>query len=364
MNITIVLAVYNNFELTKNCYEDIRKKYPTVPIVISDGGSFDDTKSWGYNINDENVYFIGCANKLTFSENYNTAVNTVKTDKLVLVHNDMIFGEMFLENIEKHIDEKTILSYTTIEPPIFSSHSRAGKIIKDFGSSFHDFNHNNFNTYVQNQKNNHNIYDGASFFMSIYKSTFLDIGGFDGKTFFPYFCEDDDFLLRAKLKGYQHKTLSSSVVYHFVSKTSRFSDEYKNQTNIFEHNSNKNFIRKWGIPISEFNNKKYWLKNNFVYNKINTTLISNNYNLVISLEPFFDNITTTCDVDSFIKKEQENTPFSLYNKFTDKNEGNLVFYCEEIKNDITLQKMMSFKTNYQKYQKGKYSVGDGIMLVK
>ena len=364
MNITIVLAVYNNFELTKNCYEDIRKKYPTVPIVISDGGSFDDTKSWGYNINDENVYFIGCANKLTFSENYNTAVNAVKTDKLVLVHNDMIFGEMFLENIEKHIDEKTILSYTTIEPPIFSSHSRAGKIIKDFGSSFHDFNHNDFNTYVQNQKNNHNIYDGASFFMSIYKSIFLDIGGFDGKTFFPYFCEDDDFLLRAKLKGYQHKTLSSSVVYHFVSKTSRFSDEYKNQTNIFEHNSNKNFIRKWGIPISEFNNKKYWLKNNFVYNKINTTLISNNYNLVISLEPFFDNITTTCDVDSFIKKEQENTPFSLYNKFKNKNEGELVFYCEDIKNDTTLQKMMSFKSNYQKYEKGKYSVGDGIMLVK
>jgi hypothetical protein len=116
--------------------------------------------------------------------------------------------------------------------------------------------------------------------------------------------------------------------------------------------------------MSEFNNQKYWSIDNFSYKKINVTLISDNHNLVINLEPFFDNIITKCDVDSYIKNEQENTSFSLYNKFTDKNEGNLVFYCEEIKNDITLQKMMSFKTNYQKYQKGKYSVGDGIMLVK
>lgn len=364
MRITIVLAVYNNFELTKNCYENIRKKYPTVPIVISDGGSYDETKHWGYNLKDENLEYIGCANILSFSENYNLAINSVKTDKLVLVHNDMIFGDMFLENLEKHIDEETILSYTTIEPPIFESHSRAGKIIKNFGSSFDDFKFNEFESYIKTKIDRHDISDGASFFMSGYKQTFLDIGGFDGKTFFPYFCEDDDFLIRAKLKGYNLKTLSSSIVYHFVSKTSRFGEEYKNDTKLFELNSNKNFIRKWGIPMSEFNNIRYWLINDFKYKKIHSTLISNNPDVVFPLEPFFDNIVTTCDTYGYISREQKNTSVNLSDKFSNNIEGQMVLYCDNIKNDIILQKVMSFKMNYEKYHRGKYSVDNCLLEIK
>lgn len=363
MDITIVLAVYNNFELTKNCYENIRKKYPSVPIVISDGGSQDETKEWGYNLIDNRLEFIGHSNKLSFSQNYNCAINVVKTDKLVLVHNDMVFGDMFLENLEKHIDEQTILSYTTIEPPIFESHSRAGKIIKDFGSSFHDFKFDEFDLYVKTKIDRHNISDGASFFMSGYKKTFIDIGGFDGVNFFPYFCEDDDFLIRAKLKGYKLKTLSSSVVYHFVSKTSRFSDEYKNHTRIFENNSNRNFIRKWGISISDFNNQKYWLNDDFKYKKIRTTLISDNKDVIFLYEPYFDNVVTNCDIINYIHAEQKNSAFNLANKFNNDLKTNLIFYGDNIKNGITLQKVMPFKTNFEKYQTGKYLIDDCVLEV-
>ena len=38
-----------------------------------------------------------------------------------------------IENIEKYINPETIVSYTTIEPPIFAGHERPGKIIKDLG---------------------------------------------------------------------------------------------------------------------------------------------------------------------------------------------------------------------------------------
>ena len=65
------------------------------------------------------------------------------------------------------------------------------------------------------------LVNGASLFMSGYKSMFEDVGFFDGFSFNPFFCEDDDFLIRAKLKGYKLKTTECAVTYHFVSKTSR-----------------------------------------------------------------------------------------------------------------------------------------------
>ena len=37
-----------------------------------------------------------------------------------------------------------VLSYTTIEPPIFMGHKRPGKVILDLGSSFDDFNQEKF----------------------------------------------------------------------------------------------------------------------------------------------------------------------------------------------------------------------------
>ena len=56
------------------------------------------------------------------------------------------------------------------------------------------------------------------------------------------FCEDDDLIKRFKLLGLELITSLDAICYHFVSKTSRFSDEYQNKTQQIEMNSNKNFI--------------------------------------------------------------------------------------------------------------------------
>ena len=112
--------------------------------------------------------------------------------------------------------------------------------------------------------------------MSGTKEMFDDIGGFDGFSFTPCFAEDDDFIIRAKLKGYKLKTTDCAITYHFVSQTSRFSEEYKNDRVLYEINSNRNFVRKWGIPISSFNELRYSsitalnaiLKNKAIINKI------------------------------------------------------------------------------------------------
>lgn len=360
MNITFVLAVYNNFELTKNCYERIRLLYPEAPLVISSGGSNDETLEWAHTLNDRYTTFTHTNKRISFSDTYNNGVLFVKTEKFVFIHNDMVIGKNFLENIENHLEENMILSYTTIEPPVFGLHSRPGKIVMDFGDDFSNFNYQLFDKYVKDH-NTHSIYDGASFFLSTYKKSFDDIGGFDGFSFFPAFCEDDDFLFRAKIKGYKLKTLDSAITYHFVSKTSRFGKEMKDDTKKYEYNSNKNFIRKWGIPTHIMHSMNYLTSDNVDYKKYSMTLITNKNvanNFINYLEPFFDNIITDDVPIHYINQEKLNTNYDLETKFISKSTNDIEI---TIDNDITnddynvLEKM---RLLYPIYDNGNYINGN------
>jgi GT2 family glycosyltransferase len=361
MNTTLVLSVYNKIDLTKKCYNRIRELYPTAPLVISSGGSSDETKVWGNNLNDEYTTFIHDDNRITFSETYNRGVDCVKTEKLVLIHNDMVIGRYFLENIEKLLTEDTILSYTTIEPPIFAGHSRPGKVLLNMGNDFDDFNYQLFDKYVEEHKDDCKIYDGAVFFMSMYKKVFDDVGGFDGSMFIPAFCEDDDFLLRAKIKGYKLKTTECVISYHFVSMTSRFGEDMRDNSQKFELNSNKNFVRKWGIPTHIMHSMGYLIKDDLQYVRKTMCLVINDItlytNYIFHLEPLFDKIKTSIDPKSFIDLESPLTNFDIKSKFESTDGCDIVVH---INNQITnedFDNIQRLRIIHSLYEKGKYKVG-------
>lgn len=358
MNITFVLAVYNKLDLTKNCYNILREIYPDAPLVISSGGSTDGTKEWLGELNDDNLSYFHDDDKLTFSDNYNSGIKLVDTEKLVLIHNDMVIGKHFLENLESLLTENMVLSYTTIEPPIFKSHKRVGKIINDLGYGFEDFNFRSFNQYVEENKDRKELYNGASFFMSGYKKMFDDVGGFDGFSFVPAFCEDDDFLLRAKLKGYDLKTTESAIVYHFVSQTSRFSNEFKNDRAKYEVNSNRNFVRKWGIPFSVFNELRYWEEPNFKYPTFNMSLITRNESNLRHIEPFFDKIDLGRIPEDYIEMEQQNTRYDLRSKFTLFGSSDVIVteIRELTEEDYNTLKKLRLSIPY--YEPGEYEIGN------
>ncbi len=366
MNITFVMAVYNKLDLTKSCYQRVRDLYPEAPFVISSGGSSDGTKEWLEEISeiDEFLTIFHDDDRLTFSDTYNTGIKLVDTEKLVLIHNDMVIGEGFLESIERLLQPNMLLSYTTIEPPIFRGHQRPGKVILDFGSSFLDFNMSGFNSYISQNKYNDDLQDGAVFFMSGYKDMFIDVGGFDGFSFNPCFCEDDDFLIRAKLKGYKLKTCSSAITYHFVSQTSRFSDEMKNDRQKIEICSNRNFVRKWGIPINAFNELRYWEDDSFKYSTFTMGLITRNKNRLFEIEPFFDKIDLGEIPDDYINNEQKNTKYDLRSKFTLTDTVDVVIV--EI-NSFTNEDMMNLqklRVSIPYYEPGEYETGNMLIDIR
>lgn len=216
----IIPATTSNQHYTDFAVQQIRELYPNeneVEIVVE--------------VNDD----------VTLGINYNNAVAKAKGEVVVLLHNDMVLHPGFVETILKHIKRKMVLVYHRIEPPIYPDEF-PGKSIRDYGRGIEDYNKAAFFEYPINDT----LVDGGSqLFFAVYKEDYLDIDGYT----FKKFCEDDDVHLRYKLAGYDLKVANGAMVYHFVSKTSRTSDDYA----LDELESNLQFVRKWGFRYSKHN---------------------------------------------------------------------------------------------------------------
>ena len=325
MNISLILGIKNNLEYTKNFYTTTRQLYPNIEICFASYASIDGTNEWLDSLKDENVKYFHSKETKTFSDTFNKAAELATKDYVMFMHNDIVVAPNFLENVEKYLSKDSIISYTTIEPPIFAGHERPGKIIKDFGTDINTFQLNEMYKFVNIQRD---VYkdkteSGITFFMCMPKSKYLEIGGLHN-IFNPMFCEDDDLILRWKLLGLNLFTSLDAICYHFVSKTSRFSEEYQNRTQQIEQYSNKNFIRKWGFRNS-IHNKKY-----------NTAFIIHDCNLQALglLEPWCDRIYVNNDnvINEYINSESNNTSFDLAKRILNINKNEP--YSE---NDIILE---------------------------
>jgi hypothetical protein len=189
---------------------------------------------------DEVEIILHIDNTVTLGLNYNNAVARAKGDKIILLHNDMVISRGFIETMNKHIQKGRITTYTRIEPPIYND-TYPGKVIMDCGKGINDFKQDVFDAIYMEES----LIDGGSqLFFGCLKEDYI---GIDGYTF-KMFCEDDDLHLRYKIAGFEHK-VSSAYVYHFVSKTSRATEDYKE----IELESNKSFLKKWGFRNSQFN---------------------------------------------------------------------------------------------------------------
>jgi len=303
MNISLLVGLKNNLDYNKNFYTTTRELYPEVEICFVSYGSTDKTHEWLDELKDDNLkYFYSEENK-TFSDTFNKAAELSTKDYVAYLHNDIVLAPNFLENIEKHLNENNAVSYTTIEPPIFSGHERPGKIIHDLGSDLQTFNKEKMYEFAKEKQveylNKTEV--GVTFFMCMPKKVLLEIGGMDN-LFNPMFCEDDDLVHRFKMYGLNLFTALDAICYHFVSKTSRFSEEYQLRTQRIEHNSNRNFIRKWGFRNST-HNKKY---------NIGFKVYNCNQSLLELLEPWCDVIWVSEDIiNGYIQKEQSNTKYDL-----------------------------------------------------
>ena len=321
--ISLLVALKNNLDYNKHFYATTRAIYPEVEICFSSFNSTDGTDEWLDTLNDDPYTKIFHTTEIgNFSDNFNKAASLATKDYIAFLHNDIVVAPGFIENLEKHCNPNTVVSYTTIEPPIFAGHERPGKIIYDLGVELETFNINEFYKFAAETTEQYKdkIEPGIVFFMCMPKDKYLEMGGLDN-LYNPMFCEDDDLILRWKISGMNLITALDAITYHFVSKTSRFSDEYQSRTAQIEHYSNRNFLRKWG-------NKDFKAKYDIGY------VIENcNHNLLALVE-LFGEVYANGGLPEYVVAEQKNTKFNLskrINQFNAPKTNQILIYFDGAK---------------------------------
>jgi GT2 family glycosyltransferase len=303
-NISLLVGLKNNLDYNKHFYETTRALYPDVEICFVSYGSTDGTHEWLETLSDNNVKYFYSDEQKTFSDTFNTAAKLATKDYVAYLHNDIVLAPGFIENLEKHVSPENVVSYTTIEPPIFADHERPGKLIYDLGTCLETFDKDALYAYVETQKTAYldKTEPGITFFMCMPRTKLLEIGGMDN-LFNPMFCEDDDLIRRWKLIGMTCFTALDAICYHFVSKTSRFSEEYQHRTQQIELASNRNYIRKWGTKTDA---PKY---------NIGIQVTNCNIAILDLLEPYCDRIYIDDEMQvlttHYMDKEQPKTKFDL-----------------------------------------------------
>lgn len=251
ISVVVGIGPTNNLELVKNFIGRFTVDHPTVPLIL---GALQCNSKIKKFLEDAdrilpNVHVVFGdpvdGHYVSFSENYNAAINAVATEKFVLGHTDMVFCKNFFEILERDMKPGNFYIYNTVEPPIYIGHRRPGKTIGDFGENFESFNQDGFEKYVfEIQSRPQVLYRGYGFFLAGYTTDMETVGGFDMETFTPVFCEDDDICIRIRQKGYHMLVDEHAMVYHFVSLTAR---EAKKNMTAPEIEANRKFARKWGF---------------------------------------------------------------------------------------------------------------------
>lgn len=304
-DISFLIGLKNNLEYTRFFYRHVRSIYPEVEIVFVSFGSTDGTHQWLDQLNDSFLKYFYSEESKTLSDTYNKAIEIATKKKVCFLHNDMVLGKFFLGNLSKDMVENDLNFYKVIEPPIFTGDFRDWKETHDFGNDIHSFDFQRFfdfeETYISGSEKPVSGTAHTSFFLCVRRDVLLEIGGLDN-LFNPMFCEDDDLIIRLRLLGLKTVQLHRALVYHFVSKTSRFSKEYENKTKAIELKSQRNFIRKWGVSNDLALPLKY---------DIGIIVKNGNLDSLYKLEHLANTIYVDFPFEDYIVKEQANTKYDL-----------------------------------------------------
>jgi glycosyltransferase involved in cell wall biosynthesis len=331
MKISLIQPGRNNLKYLKWSYDSIRKNQGnhTVEICVADDFSNDGTWDWCQEMMKKDSNFKAIKNegptRLGHTILYDRLVNEVASHDICMIyHADMYLCPNAIDSIEKHLEDKTIVSLTRIEPPLHPPGPE--KILQDFGIEPEEFNEDGLFGYLQSTDSEREIKTTEGIFApwAFYKKDFQEIGGHD-PLFAPQSKEDTDIFNRFHLNGIKFIQTWEGCVYHMTCRGSRFADGATRNPNgeVFMKNretdewlkqnqkSTREFIRKWG----HFCKHDAYMKP-IVPPKYDIGICIKNCKdeLLEILEPWCNVIHTDSDIDKYINKENNLTSFNLNNR--------------------------------------------------
>ena len=327
MKISFIIPSYNNLRYLKSAYHSIRTwEDKDHEIVILDDASVDGTVDWLRTLDDPNliIWENETGERLGHTITYDIGVDLSTTEVFSIFHADMFVGPNYVQNLVKHLDKRTVVAATRIEPPLHPSGKE--KITRDFGLWPEDFREDDFINFVKQEQAHHHNKDqttkGIFAPWAMYKEDFLRIDGHD-PLFAPFPYEDSDIFQRFILAGYDIVQSRDAYVYHLTCRGHKWTDDkivnkVDDTWEELERNARINYIRNWNSWIANDENHCP-----IIIPKYNTCLIADNVDSIEQvdiLEPWFCHmVIDSLDlVGAYLFKEQPNTSLDMIQRISTK----------------------------------------------
>ena len=351
--ISFIQPSRNNLKYLQWSYNSIRKNLGyRHEICWADDFSNDGTWDWMNEIfkKDKNVKIMrnDGPNRLGHTILYDRLVDMATNDIVMIYHADMYACPGMDEEVLKHLERGKVVSATRIEPPLHPDGPE--KVLKDFGIEPEEFDELGLMSFLHDEKEHgeDKLTNGIFAPWAIYKDDFTSIGGHD-PLYAPQSKEDSDIFNRFKLAGYEFIQTWQGFVYHMTCRGSRFKDgamrnpagqvfmKGRESSEWLAQNlrSTRNFIRKWGHFV-----KHDSVLHPIVPPKYDVGFVVKNcdMNMLRELEPWCSTLYTDCEYEDYIKEEQPNTKFDLFDRIkpfeNEKNNGIIVeFDCKQLNAD-------------------------------
>lgn len=226
MKISFIIPSRNNLKYLRQAVESIQEHYGNRhDIVLLDDASTDGTWEWIQSLEGDNIskYRNEGPERQGHTILYDKGVEISKTEVFSILHADMVIAPGYVENLLKHLQNRTVVAATRVEPPLHPPGPE--KFVRLFGTEPEEFKKKDFLEFV---KENQTIYkdqttNGIFAPWCMFKEDFQAIGGHD-KLFAPMELEDSDIFNRMYLAGYRLVQSRDSFTYHMTCRGSRFKD--------------------------------------------------------------------------------------------------------------------------------------------
>lgn len=239
MKISIIIPVYNNLDLTKNCLQSISassRYFHETEVIIVDDGSQDGSEDYLSQFARENKWLIYQRNpaNLKFARSCNAGASLASGGFLVFLNNDTVVTrdwDKFLLDTMEHDNEVWMAGAKLLYPDSTIQH--AGVYLPELNGKSFGHVYSGFPSCFPPANIQKELQCVTAACMMMRREDFLGLGGFD--TSYLNGSEDIDLCLRIIEQGKKIVYQPASVAFHFESKSEgRFEHSKTNSELLFQ----------------------------------------------------------------------------------------------------------------------------------
>lgn len=207
---SIIILTYNNLDYTIQCIDSIRKYTETkcYELIIVDNKSIDGTIDWLHS--HQNITVIFNNENLGFPKACNQGIEASNGDKILLLNNDTIVTENWLDNLVKCLEsseEIGAVGPVTNSSPYYQSIPVSYGTVDEMAEFAAAFNKSNPLLWEERQK--------LIGFCLLVKREVLDEVGVLDERYFPGNFEDDDLCCRIIKSGRKLMLCGDTFIHHY-----------------------------------------------------------------------------------------------------------------------------------------------------